>query len=81
VNDALPNVADVELRNAEVATVVVERDHLDPRRFVGDPVDTEFAVSGRHVVVRRGQVGIDPPRPPPGQLESVERLWRRHFVQ
>jgi hypothetical protein len=78
---SLTNVADVELRNAEVATVVVERDHLDARRLVGDSVDTEFAVGGRHVVVGRCQVGVDAPRSTPGQLEPVERLRRRHFVQ
>ena len=81
VNDALTNVADVELLDAEVATVVVERDDLDARRLVGDSVDAEFASGGRHVVVRCRQVGIDPPRSSPGELESVERLRRRDFVQ
>jgi len=83
MDDALARVVHRELEDAEVRAVLAQRAHLRARDFVGDGGQSADALGlgGRHVVVGRGEVGIHPPRFPPGQPQPFERLRRGHLVQ
>ncbi|CEI77608.1 Flp pilus assembly protein TadG [Pseudomonas aeruginosa] len=83
MDDALAHVVHLEFGDAEVVAVLVEGLHLQARDLVGDGGDAALALGagGRHVVVRGGDVGVDPPRLAPGQAKTLEGLRRGHFVQ
>ena len=81
VHDALADVADVELLDAELAAVVVERDDLNARCLVDDAFDAALASGRWDVVIGRRQIRRDAPRAPARQLQTFERLRRRHLVQ
>lgn len=83
MHDALARIVHLELEDAEVVAVLIQRLHLQARDFVGDRLQPALALGtrGRHVVVGRGDVGVDAPRLAPGQAQAFERLRRGHFVQ
>ena len=81
VNDALAHIRHLDLANGEPLAVLVQRLHLRLGHRIGNPIDARGAIGGGHVVVRRRQIRIPPPRLPPSQGQPLERLRRRHFVQ
>ena len=81
VDDALAHVVHLEFGDAVFVAIIVEGLHLQPRNLVGNGFDAALALrSGRHVVVRRGDDGVDAPRLAPGQSQAFERLGRGHFM-
>ncbi|MNF53551.1 hypothetical protein D3C84_349390 [compost metagenome] len=81
VNDALAHVIHFEFGDAIFVAVFIEGLHLQTRHLVDNGVDTALAFrGGRHVVIRRGDVGIDAPGFAIGQAQAFESLRRRHFV-
>ncbi|MCY1367231.1 hypothetical protein D9M69_541570 [compost metagenome] len=83
MDDALAHVVHLEFENAEVVAVLVQGLHLDARDLIGDGLEAALALGagGRHVVVRRGDVGVDAPRLAAGQAQALEGLRRGHFVK
>src|SRR5690606_10610098 len=82
VDDALADVVDLELGDAELVAVVIEGLHLDAGHLVDDGGDTALALVpvGGHVVVGGGHVAVGAPGPATGDAQAVEGLGRRHFV-
>ena len=81
MDDALTHVIHLEFDDAVFVTVLIEGLHLQARHLVDDGFDSALAFRrGRHVVVGRGDVGIDAPRFALGQTQAFESLGRRHFV-
>ncbi|MNJ43854.1 hypothetical protein D3C77_388800 [compost metagenome] len=75
VDDALTHVIHLEFGNAILVAVFIEGLHLQTRYLVDNGVDTALAFrGGRHVVVRRGDVGIDAPGFAVGQAQAFEGL-------
>ena len=81
MHDALTRVRHLELANAKATAIVVQRKHLRAGDLVLDARDAGGAVGGGQVVVWRREVGVKPPRHPPGQLQSLECLGRGDLVQ
>ncbi len=83
MHDALPRIVHLELEDAEVVAVFVQRLHLQARDLVGNRLQPAlaFGARGRHVVIGRGDIGVDAPRLAPGQAQAFEGLRRGHFVQ
>lgn len=83
MHDALARVVHLELEDAEVVAVLVQGLHLQARDCVGDRLQPALTLGtrGRHVVVGRGDIGVDAPRLAPGQAQAFESLRRGHFVQ
>ena len=83
VDDALAHVVHPEFEDAEVVAVLVQRLYLQPRDGIRDRLQATVALDlrRRHVVVGRGDVGVDPPRLAAGQAQALERLRRGHLVE
>ena len=81
VDDALAAVGHVELFDVEPPAVLVQGDHLGLGDGILDAGDAARPARRRHVVVRRRQIGPEPPRLSPGQRQALERLGRSHLVQ
>src|ERR1700712_189496 len=81
VNDALTHVVHLEFSDAIFVAVVVQGLDLQARNLIDNSVYAVLAIrGGRHVVVNRGDVGVDPPWFAARQAQAFESLWRGHFV-
>ncbi len=80
VHDALARITHGELPDAELSRIVGQGLHLNAGYRIGDAFDASGLVGGGHIVVRRGQVGLSPPRLAPGQSQALEGLRRGHLV-
>src|SRR5690554_800365 len=78
---ALALVFDLEFQNPELIAVLVQSLHLGAGNGVNDAVDAFVTIGSRHVMIRRRDVGINPPGLAVGQAQTFKRLRRRHFVQ
>ena len=76
VHDALTHVVHLEFENAEVIAVLIQRSDLNARHFIGDSVQATLALGlgGRHVVIGRGNVGVNAPRLAASQSQPFKRL-------
>src|SRR5690554_2172205 len=79
VYDALALVLDLEFQNPELIAVFVQRLHLCAGNRIHDALDAPITISGRYVMVRCRDVGIDPPRLPPRQPKAFKGLRWGHF--
>ena len=77
VHDSLVGRIEVVQLDPELLGVPHQCGHLACRQLVGD---RQPAVSGRHVVVHRGDGEVGPADAAPRQPESLERLGRGHLV-
>ncbi len=78
MDDALTDIAHLELGDAEVVGILVQSLHLGTGHRIGNP---PVAVCGRHIVVGHRHIGIDSPWPPPCQFQPLKGLRRGHLVQ
>ena len=77
MHDALAAIAHVELDDAVVLAVGIQRIHLQARDRIGNAL---IAVVRGHVMVGHRQIGADAPDRTTGQLQPFERLRAGHFV-
>ena len=81
MHDALALVLDLELQDAELVAVLIQGFHLNPRYRVNNAFNAPGTVGGGYVVIRRRQVGVQPPGLTSGQTKALEGLRRGDFVQ
>ena len=78
MHDTLALVVHVEVGQAVMLGVLVQRFHLQARDRIGNAVD---AAGGGHVMVGHGQVGGNAPRLAARHAETIEGLRAGDFVQ
>ena len=74
VHDALALILDLELENPEFVTVLVQRLHLSAGHRIHNAVDTFVTIRGRNVMIRSGNIGINPPRLAASQTKALKGL-------
>jgi hypothetical protein len=81
VHDALAPIENVELTDAVLATVPIQRLHLLPRHQIGDAVEAGPPIVRGDVVIRGRQIRGHPPGPAASELQALERLGRGDLMQ
>ena len=81
VNDALAHIQHAKLPHPVPTAVVVKNHHLLPGHRVGDAVNARSPVVRRHIVVRRGQIGLFAPKFPACLRQAREGLGRGDLMQ
>ena len=74
MHDALALILDLELQDAELVAVLVQGFHLGTGYRVHNAINTLFTVRGGYVVIRRGDVGVNPPGLAPGDAQAFKGL-------
>ena len=80
VHDALVDVVDRDIGQAELLGVALQHLELDARLLVVDILDAAAARRGRHVVVGHADIGFRPARLAAGRAKAVERLGAGDLV-